>query len=164
MDSLPLGAVVPPTASFSFALLYPLCLVFDWSLPEQLPLPLFFCMLLAHVCAWLERWHRGQNVLFDGCLEAWIYDTKDMLALSPECIMKFSHKRVLWTSALLYVACFGALCLFFSFLELGMSVPFFHDLSWVLLYGIGLVGAALALRTRRAYTVLACAMCLALMW
>ncbi len=164
IDSLRLGAVVPPTGTLSFLLLYPLCLMFDWTLPQQLPLPLFICMLFAHASAWLERWQREQNEANDARLELWVENTANPYALSPECSVALSHWRVLWSAAALYMVCFGVLFGLFTALEHWYVIPMYSSMSWHILYGAGLLGAVLALRVRRAYIVLAGALFFGLTW
>ncbi len=164
IDSLRLGAMVPPTAALSFLLLYPLCLIFQWSMPEQVVLPLVVCILFSHASAWLENWHRSVNASHDARLELWAEDVNNKHGMSPQKILYLSHWRVLWSSALLYVLCFVVLYAFFAVLTLWEWVPVFSHVSWPILYGVGLLGAVLALRTRRAYVVLAFSVLAVLAW
>ncbi len=157
IDGLRLGTVVPPSATLSFLLLYPLCMLFGWQSPEQLPLPLLICILFAHVSAWQESWLRKRNASHDTAVEAWIEQptsAPSAKALSPEAYIWRSHWRVLWSSALLYGLCFGLLYFFFAFLVQKQAFPIIPHLTWNILYGVGLLGAVLALRTRRAYWAL----------
>ncbi len=155
IDALRLGTVVPPSATLSFLLLFPLCHHFSWLSPEQLPLPLLLCILFAHVAAGLERWHRVRNTALDARFELWLEHPSAPMALSPERIMLRSHWRVLWSSLVLYMLCFVVVYVVFAYLMRHNIFPVFPHVSWSILYGVGLLGAVLALRTRRAYIVLA---------
>ncbi len=155
IDRLRLGTVVPPSATLSFLLLFPFCLLFDWHEPEQIPLPLLTCILFAHVSAALERWLRRCNAAQDTALEQWIEDPTSPSGMSVEKYVWNSHWRVVWSSATLYVVSFFLLyALFTSLISIGAMVQI-PGLTWNILYGIGLLGAVLALRTRRSYAVLA---------
>ncbi len=164
IDGLRLGGVVPPSASLSFLLLYPLCLIFSWDLPQQVPIPLLLSIMCAHAAVWLEQWHRSANMSCDARLELWAENEKNKHGMSPEQIMTQSHWRVLWSSALLYMVCFGVLFGLCSLITVYYGMPSFVGLLWSALYGIGLLGAVLALRTRRAYIVLAFALGAVLLW
>ncbi len=164
IDALRLGTVVPPSATLSFLLLFPLCHHFSWFLPAQVPLPLLVCILFAHVAAGLERWHRARNTALDARFELWVEHPSAPMALSPERIMLRSHWRVLWSSVVLYILCFGSVYVFFSYLVQEQLFPVFPHVTWNILFGVGLLGAVLALRTQRAYVVLALSLSMVLMW
>ncbi len=166
IDGLRLGTIVPPSATLSFLLLFPLCFIFDWFSPSELPLPLLVCIVFAHVSAWLERWHRARNALHDAQLEHWVEapTQEPYAALSPEHIILRSHWRVLWSSALVYMFCFALVYVFFKYLVQEQLFPVFYGMSWSQLYGVGLLGAILALRTRRVYVVLSLALVGVVFW
>ncbi len=193
LDALRLGLIVPPSGTFSFLLLYPLCLLFHWYLPSLLPLPLVLCLAFGYAASWLEQWQRRKNAVYDAHLQAWVEQTtsdispatlpacsspssrcffesnaesssKNILPLSPTEIIAFSRWFIFWSAAALYVLCFSVLYGFFYWLEKVYIVPSVPTVSWNMLYGLGLLGAVLSLRTKQAYAVLAMAFVFLFMW
>ncbi len=204
VDALRLGIIIPPSGTFSFLLLYPLCLLFQWYLPSMLPIPLLLCLFFGHAASWLEQWQRHKNAVYDACLQAWVqwakpdtvkadnaepkaensdfsddvaypvqssarretllFSEKNPKALSPAQIITHSRWRMLWSAALLYMVCFGILYAFFVWLQKVYIVPSLPTVTWNVLYGMGLLGAILSLRTKRAYTFLGVGLLFMFMW
>ncbi len=180
IDTLRLGIVVPPSGTFSFLLLYPLCLHFQWYLPSLLPIPLIICIMFGFVSSWFERWQRKKNSCYNANLEAWVrqttenpdvcdvqsekLNTKQVLALSPSEIIFQSRWSMLWSSALLYVLCWSILYGFFKILQAFYIVPSISLFTWNLLYSIALLGAILSLRTSRTYAFLLLGFCFLFLW
>ncbi len=169
IDLLRLGIVIPASATFSFLLLYPLCLIFQWQLPSALPIPFCICLFFGHAASLLEHWQRAKNTYYDTQLELWVENTCSMekcsaenqntdtlqhKGMSPAHIISRSTWRMLWSSSFLYFTSFALLYSFFSWLEKIYFLPVFSEFNWQILYSISLVGAILALRTRRAYKFL----------
>ncbi len=180
IDLLRLGTIIPPSGTFSFLLLYPICLLFQWELPSTLPLPLCICLIAGYGASLLERWQRRANAQYDAALEAWAMQNPDdgnqegkddvrenalqQAQLSPSLIISRARWRVLWSSALLYLGVFGCVYALLSWLETKHAVPIFPHFNWYMLYAIALIGPILALRTRRAYRVLALGIICLLFW
>ncbi len=172
LDFLRLGAVVPPSGTLSFILLFSLSLIHGWQEPMQLAIPLLFCVSFAYSASWLEKWQRRQNdILLEG-VQAWAewpnisnlspkFDkgkntNSDLVSkcISPDAVMTSAFWRTLWSYGLLFLFCFVCLHTLFSFLQNIHALPLVPGLSWPMLYGMGLTGAVLALRNKRAYAVL----------
>ncbi len=185
IDALRLGCIVPPSGTFSFLLLYPLCILFQWYLPSMLPIPLVICLGFGYAASWLEQWHRRKNMAYDACLQEWVEKPhidesanlkKDLVsscneqekdavaAMAPTEIIAFARWQMLWSAALLYMVCFSSIYAFFHWLQKIYTVPSLPMVSWNVLYGVGLLGAVLSLRTKRAYAVLGVAFFFLFLW
>lgn len=155
LDIIPLGAVIPPVASLNFFLVFCLALVFDWHNPAQFALPLLLTLPCAYLGARLEHWQYTHNDKALESLQHWMLFPS--AGRSPEQAIL----RSLAQTGLLQA---GLFLLLFSLVYLVMLSgveEYFADIfskaqvSWKLLYGFAAIGAIVALRTRRAYAVLA---------
>ncbi len=185
IDALRLGCIVPPSGTFSFLLLYPLCILFHWYAPSMLPIPLILCLGFGYAASWLEQWHRKKNMAYDACLQEWVENpvagehnalkedrteqceekTKGAaIAMAPTEIMAFARWQMLWSAAVLYMLCFALIYAFFYWLQKIYIVPSLPMVSWNVLYGVGLLGAVLSLRTKRAYAVLVAVFFFLFLW
>ncbi len=167
LDFLRLGALVPPSGTLSFILLFSLSLLHGWQEPMQLGIPLLFCVILAHTASWLEKWQRRQNDMLLKGVQVWAecsleapntpkgkHVSHSETSIAPDMVIASAFWRTLWSYALLYLACFVVLHTLFSFMQNIHALPLVPGLSWPILYGMGLTGAVLALRNKRAYAVL----------
>ena len=150
LDVIPLGPVLSPTGALSYLLTFSMSLLFALHSPGQLVLPLFFTMGCAYASIWLERRQRMRaNALVE-----------TMAAcegrLSPDAVVYASLGERIAQQVGLYILCFYALygILHMMVATLPGGIPFVPGITWESLYGVGAVGALLALRTRRAYAVL----------
>lgn len=149
LDVIPLGPVLSPTGALSYLLTFSMSLLFELHAPGQLVLPLFFTMGSAYASIYLERQQRARaNALVE-----------TMAAcegrLSPDAVVYASIGGRLVQQVGLYLLCFYALygILRMAVAALPNGIPFVPGITWEALYGVGAVGALLALRTRRAYAV-----------
>lgn len=150
LDVIPLGPVLAPTGALSYWLTFSMSLLFELHAPGQLVLPLFFAVGSAYASIYLERRQRARaNALVE-----------TMAAcegrLSPDAVVYVSLGRRLAQQTGLYLLFFCALygILRMAVAALPNGIPSVPGITWEALYGVGAVGALLALRTRRAYAVL----------
>lgn len=152
LDVIRLGAVVPPMSSLAYLLLLPLVLLLDLQAPQQLGAPLLLCLGCAQAAGWLERWERCRsNVLAEKVL---CWSAGEGGGLSPERAVALSLGAQALLRYLAYVLCYTALYGVLSLAKTYALLPVLPNLSWNILYGLGFMGAVLAMRTRRAYAVL----------
>lgn len=155
IDRIRLGAVIPPVACLGYLLLFPLTLQLDLQIPEQLPLPMLLCLSCAHMGAWLERGERVYaNALADRVIR---WNAGGMGGISPGRALGMAIVRHCVLRFLLYLVCYGGIYVLIC-LGLRYYLVLVTPLTWNMLYGVALMGGVLALRTRRAYAVLGCAM------
>lgn len=163
LDVIPLGAVIPPVASLNFFLVFCLALVFDWHTPAQFVLPLLLTLPCAYLGAMLERWQYARNNAALDPLHSWILAAPT--GQSPGRIILFSLVQTAALQAGLFLLLFSLVYV----LMLGGVEEWFAGIftraqvKWTLLYGFAAIGAIVALRTRRAYAVLALCICLLLL-
>lgn len=160
LDVIPLGAVIPPVASLNFFLVFCLALVFDWHEPAQFVLPVLLTLPAAYVSAMLERWQYAHNNTMLEYLERWMqgrangYSPSYIVARSLICTALLQGALFV----LLFTACYSLLLtgVYKALAAMGQ-----FPMSWVLFYGFAAIGAIVALRTRRAYALLA--LCIAVL-
>lgn len=160
LDIIPLGAVIPPVASLNFFLVFCLALVFDWHEPAQFVLPVLLTLPAAYVSATVERWQYARNNGMLEYLERWMHGQP--AGYSPGTIVLRSLVCTAFVQGALFVALFSicyALLLTGVYKWLAAMGQF--PMSWLVLYGFAAIGAIVALRTRRAYALLA--LCLAVL-
>lgn len=149
LDVIPLGAVLSPTGALPYLLTFSMALLFGIRTPDQLVFPLFFTMGCAYVSVALER---RQRVRANALAETMVASEG---RLSPDAVVYASLAGRAMQQGALYVLCFGAL---YGLLRLTVllpaGIPVVPGITWNVLFGVGSVGALLALRTRRAYAVL----------
>lgn len=154
LDVIRLGAIAPPSGALSFVLLFSSVLLLDVQAPTQLPLPLLLCVPCAYAVSLLERRLRENANANIEPVAAWCAGER---GLSPaEAIVRGLWRQTV-ANAALFLAAFALVMGTLFFVKAWMGLPAAPELSWNILYGLGLLGAVLALRTRRAYAVLACA-------
>ncbi len=153
LDVLRLGAVIPPSGTLSFLLLYPLTLLFSWQAPSQLAVPLLICLPFAYTITWVELWQRKRTNVYINDLEAWVENPQN--GISPQDIVYKTMARFILWECLLYITLFTSLWGIFTLLNKAHALPLIAHMNWPILYSMGLMGAVLALRTKRAYAILA---------
>lgn len=164
LDIIRLGALVPPSGVLSFLLIFSFCLLLDLQIPSQLPILFLLGLPCAYLVASLERRQRQQANIFAAAVQAWCQNPDAGVGLSPEQVVHKALWRVAWTNFGLYMACFILLlvvCLLLQKYEVLLEIP---GVTWNVLYGIGLMGAVLALRTKRAYMLLTISLCAIVAW
>lgn len=159
LDVIRLGAIVPPSGALSFLLLFSSVLLLDVQAPAQLPLPLLLCVPCAYVASLLERYSRERANASIEPVAVWCAGGG---GLSPRQVIARGLLLQAGYNALLFLTCFVVIIGTLFFVQRWMGLPSAPELSWNILYGLGLMGAVLALRTRRAYAVLCCAVLLIL--
>ncbi len=176
LDKLRLGAIIPPSGTLSFILVFSLAMHFNWQNPVQLAIPLLVCIPFAYTAIWLEKWQRYKNDTLLQRLSLWlkqeetIHTTKQICAskhqkmqthitplFKPEAAILSGCIRSIWSYAFLYMCCFGCVYALFFYWQQYFTPLIIPQLTWNMLYGVGLLGAILSLRTKMAYAVLAAA-------
>lgn len=159
LDVIALGAVVPPVASLSFFLVFCTALVFDWHEPAQLVLPLLLALPCAYLGSMVERWQYRRNDAAIERLKRWITGGNEPgPSQSPARNILHSLVNMTLAQGALFLSLYSLL---YWLLRSGKADGLFSSLfsqaqiSWTALYGFAAIGAILALRTRRAYAVLA---------
>ncbi len=152
LDALRLGAIIPPSGNLSFLLLYPLILIFGWLEPSQFVLPLLLCLSLAYTIKKVELYQRKQNNIYIEQVKQWTKNPQT--GLHPSHIIYKSLWQSIWIYALLYIVLFCLLYFLFSILGTTIPLPIVTQFNWTLLYATALMGALLALRTKKAYAIL----------
>ena len=155
LDIIRLGTIAPPSGSISFFLLLPTVLLLDIEAPRQLPLPLMLCVPCAYAVSRLERALRGKANEDIGPVTRWCAGAG---GTSPQRVVWRSVTRQIVGNGLLFILCFYPIYGLLALMQHHVGLPEAPGLSWNVLYGVGLMGAVLALRTRRAYAVLGCAL------
>ncbi len=161
LDILRLGAIIPPSGTLSFLLLYPLCLIFNWQAPSQFAIPLLVCLPLAYTIKWVESLQREQNNAQIAEVENWVNNPKT--GNSPQKVIYISLLRFICFETLHYMTLFGLLFFIFHTLEHN-HIFIISGITWSVIFSISLMGAVLALRTRRAYAILCLALVIAYFW
>lgn len=161
LDAIRMGVVVPPMASLAYLLLLPVAPSLAPHIPEQLPLPLLLCLALGHAGAWLERRERQRADALAEAVETWNAGGKG--GITPERAVAFSLAAQAVSRFVLYLLCYA--CVYAVVVVGGAwgALPSVPALTWNALYGLGLMGAVLSLRTRRAYAVLVCGLAAAIL-
>ncbi len=162
LDVIRLGAIIPPSGTLSFLLLYPLSLIFTWQTPSTLAIPLLICLPLAYTIKWLELFHRKQANTYIANLETWVENPQQ--GTSPQAIIFKSLVRTIIHETLLYLGLFFLLYILFSSFNHTNTMPTIPNMNWTILYSMGLMGAMLALRTKRAYAILLCTAIAVFLW
>ncbi len=152
LDALRLGAVIPPSATLSFTILYPLNLIFSWQTPAQFVVPLLICLPLAYLVKGVELFQRKQANAYIADVEAWA--EQPLKGLNPQKIIFKSLRKFILLYTVLYGTLFFVMYILFSFLTEHGLIPMMSKVSWSLLFMISLVGAVLALRTKQAYAII----------
>lgn len=155
LDVIRLGAIAPPSGALSFLLLFSSVLLCDVQTPVQLPLPLLLCVPCAYAVSLLERRLRERTNASIEPVTAWCAGEG---GLSPAGAIMRGLLRQIVTNAVLFLIAFALVLGTLFGVREWMGLPSAPNLSWNILYGLGLLGAVLALRTRRAYAVLGCAL------
>ncbi len=150
LDSIPLGSVVSPQASFSFLLLLPIALRYQWPSPSPYMLPLIFAGACAYLGAWCERALRLRQNRYLETLKHWCVQTSHEGNLPERLVAANIFQRFL-----LQFACFVPASLFIQY---GTEALLRHDLllqvrllTWPVLYAVCTTGAIFVLRIRHAY-------------
>lgn len=143
-------------ASLAYLLLLPIILLFELRAPQELPVPLLLCLSMGQAGAWLERWERRRADVLAEAAALWNADGDKGLA--PERVIARSLSAQAASRFLLYLACYSCVYALVSLCRAWDALPCIPLVTWPVMYGIGLMGAVLSLRTRRAYVALACAL------
>lgn len=152
LDIIAMGSIVPPYASLSFLLAFPLCRHFELLCAGQVILPLLFALFAASLAAWFERYQRNtHNSLEDTAIQA----CQSGSVFAPGwVIMSVGWQRALG-HVLLYSLCFSAIAGALTVLKACDAMLALEGVTWPTLYTLALLGAVLALRTRQACMILA---------
>lgn len=159
LDVIRLGAIAPPSGAISFLLLFSSSLLLALEVPGELPLPLMLCVPCAYAVSLLERRLRERTNARIDDVAAWCAGQG---GLSPSRVVLGSLARQAAANGVLFLVCFALAVGTLYVVRNTFGLPVAPGLSWNVLYGLGLLGAVLALRTRRAYVVLGCALILTL--
>ncbi len=157
LDALRLGAIIPPSGNLSFLLLYPMALIFNWQHPSQFAIPLLICLSLAYTTIKIELFQRKQANNYICCVEKWTANPQT--GMHPSQIIYKSLTKFILIYSALYIVLFFILYLLFDIISLKFNLHI-ENFSWTILYAASLMGAILALRTKRAYAILLLALIL----
>lgn len=160
LDVIPLGAVIPPVASLNFFLVFCLALIFDWHEPAQFVLPVLLTLPAAYVSAMVERWQYARNNNSLEYLDRWLHGASG--GYSPSRIVVQSLVCTALSQGTLFIVLFaGCYALLLSGADKWLDAMSQFPMSWTVLYCFAAIGAIVALRTRRAYALLA--LCIAVL-
>ncbi len=151
-DAFPAGTYVPPHRILATFLTLMLASALEFNTAGQI-LPLLLPgLLLAWLGARMEIWLRmRQNSSYD---LLWQWSIENGQKFKPEALVQKALAQLAAASAFLYFCSF--LICYYSLQAIYSHWPWeFAAFTWQHLWSIGLLGAILSLRSRRAYKVLA---------
>jgi len=163
LDIIPVGSIIPPSASFAFLLLLPLMHVFCLHTPELLALPLLATLCCAYALRHLEGRRRLRADAVAGRVEcALASHDPDIDGLLGRCIRASLFAQAV-QGMVLYGLCYGVLLMsLHACVAIRGALPELPGVDWPVLLCAAALGGLLALRTRQAFWLFCVAACAAI--